>query len=127
MYLIDLINKNKEVVEGKDVKIGGEIVKIGALSSEEKEQMIQEGIEFGNQITSIDDVETKVIDIEDGRLIVAVIDNDPNLEGNSYSLWYPWRGTKIVKEWEKLNQKSQEDLKAVLEAKDLWQYVEEWL
>lgn len=131
-YLTKLLKKQQEAVEGRDTNICGEIVKIGALDAEEKDQMVQDGIEYGNQLVTINGIEKKIIDIDNGQMVVAVMNTGLNskgapLEGEGYQMWYPWRGKKIIKEWEKLNSQSQEAIKPILEKNGLWTYLEEWL
>ena len=124
MYLMDLLKKQKEQVEGKIVDICGQDVLIGALDEEGKAKMLEDGAEYARNKTTINGVEKALIDIDDGRIVVAAIDvND--FDGDKFAFWYIWRQKKIKSEWDKLNNKVQADLKEQLTKVDLWKYVEE--
>lgn len=122
-YLLKQLQKQQETVEGEKVVIDGEEFKLGALSEDEKKEMIEEGKELANKTFNINGKETKLIDVESGKKLFEYTEV-LELEGNFTGFWYIWRHKKIQKEFNKKSKKAQEDLKEILATKGLDKYLE---
>ena len=123
-YIIEKLEQQKAVVEGEEVTIDGEVFVLGALTEEEKEEMIKEGKDLANKTFNIDGKKTKLIDIESGKRLFEITDV-LNLEGNFTGLWYVWRAKTIMNAFKKKSEKAQADLTKVLATKGLDIYLEE--
>ena len=107
--IMEMIEKNRKVVEGEELEYKGEVVMIGAMNEEEIAEMKKEGEELLDTEVKYKDEMTKLRDIKSGKDLYNITEAI-ELEGNFTGMWFVWREYRMSK----LSKKAQNDIKKLL-------------
>ena len=110
---IEMIQKNKKVVEGEELEFNGEVVMIGAMNEEEVAEMRREGEKLLDTEVKYKGEMTKLRDIKRGKDLYNITEAI-ELEGNFTGMWFVWWESRIKERMGKLSKKAQEDIKKLL-------------
>lgn len=110
---LEMISKNKKVIEGEELEFNGEIVMIGAMNEEEIAEMRKEGEELLDTEVKYKGGWTKLRDIKSGKDLYNITEAI-ELEGNFTGMWFVWREYRIAERMGKLSEKAQKDIKKLL-------------
>jgi hypothetical protein len=114
---MEYLQKNKTVVEGEEIEMGGVKYTIGKMSPEEIEQMKKEGEELLETKVTYKGKETSLGEIKSGKDLFNITEV-LELEGNYTGMWYVWRQKRMEERFNKLSEKAQSDLKKILGEKE---------
>lgn len=110
---IEYRNKNQKVVEGEEIEMDGVKYIIGKMSEEEIAQMEKEGEELLKTEVTYKGQKTQLKDIKSGKDLFNITEV-LQLEGNYTGMWYVWRKYRMEERFNKLSEKAQKELKALL-------------
>lgn len=110
---LEMIQKNRKVVEGEELEFNGEVVIIGAMNKEEITEMIKEGEELLDNEVTYKGEKVALRDIKSGKDLYNITEAI-ELEGNFTGMWYVWRTYRIKERMGKLSEKAQKDIKKLI-------------
>ena len=110
---LEMMQKNKKVVEGEELEFNGEVVMIGAMNEEEIAEMRKEGEELLDTEVKYEGKVMKLRDIKKGSVLYKITEKI-TLEGNFTGMWFVWREYRIKERMSKLSEKAQEDIKKLI-------------
>lgn len=105
--------KNQKVVEGEEIEMDGVKYTIGKMTEEEIKEMEKEGEELLSTKVTYKGKETELKDIKSGKDLFNITEAI-QLEGNYTGMWYMWRKYRMEERFNKLSEKAQKELKAIL-------------
>lgn len=111
--LMQMHEKNEEIVGGETIIYKGEEHTVPPMSEEELEQMKAEGEKIAEIEIVADGKTIKLIDMNDGRKLYKRL-QALDIEGNTQAFWYLWRESQIEKEFEKLPEAKVSKIKKIL-------------
>lgn len=110
---MEYMAKNKKVIEGEEIEMDGVKYIIGKMSEEEIAQMEKEGEELLKTEVTYKGQKTQLKDIKSGKDLFNITEV-LQLEGNYTGMWYVWRKYRMEERFNKLSEKAQKELKALL-------------